>query len=258
VLLALALAFSALAEVPAATPALAATPPALETPPEVQLTAAGDVYVRTPDGSLERIGHAAITTFEAHCDATVCDLVLRAADRRIAVGSRARADGDVIFARPVVRSDGRLGLVEPRRTGAWSAEVTRPPPPPAPEPPAPPVAPAPATPNPVPSASPPGDPLKRGSLPKEAIDAVIKANISQVRYCYNRGLENDSTLAGKVTIKFVIAASGAVSSATVKESTVPDPGVGSCITGRFMRMVFPPPEGEGIVIVSYPFVFAPG
>ena len=31
--------------------------------------------------------------------------------------------------------------------------------------------------------------------------------------------------------------------------------VESCLCGRFLRFVFPEPEGGGIVVVTYPFVF---
>jgi len=36
------------------------------------------------------------------------------------------------------------------------------------------------------------------------------------------------------------------------------PAVEQCINGRFLRFQFPQPKGGGIVIVSYPFLFAPG
>lgn len=90
------------------------------------------------------------------------------------------------------------------------------------------------------------------------IDAVIKRNMNQIRYCYTRELTRQPSLAGKVTVKFVIAKDGTVSSSTTKASTMGSPAVESCMNGRFMRFQFPEPKGGGIVIVSYPFIFAQG
>ncbi len=103
-----------------------------------------------------------------------------------------------------------------------------------------------------------GDPIILGALDKSLIDAVIKRNMNQIRYCYQRELTKNPQLGGKITVKFVIAKDGTVSSATTKSSTMGSPAVESCINGRFMRFQFPEPKGGGIVIVSYPFIFSPG
>jgi pSer/pThr/pTyr-binding forkhead associated (FHA) protein len=103
-----------------------------------------------------------------------------------------------------------------------------------------------------------GDPIILGALDKSLIDAVIKRNMSQIRYCYQRELTKNPSLGGKITVKFVIAKDGTVSSATTKTSTMNNPTVESCINSRFMRFQFPEPKGGGIVIVSYPFIFSPG
>lgn len=103
-----------------------------------------------------------------------------------------------------------------------------------------------------------GDPIILGALDKSLIDAVIKRHMNQIRYCYQRELTKNPNLGGKITIKFVIAKDGSVSKASVKSSTMGNKSVEGCITGRFMRFKFPEPKGGGIVIVSYPFIFAPG
>jgi outer membrane biosynthesis protein TonB len=96
-----------------------------------------------------------------------------------------------------------------------------------------------------------------GALDKSLIDAVIKQNMASIRYCYQRELTKNPSLSGKIAVRFVIAADGSVSSAQTKTSTMGNPAVESCITGRFMRFGFPQPKGGGIVIVSYPFLFSP-
>ena len=102
------------------------------------------------------------------------------------------------------------------------------------------------------------DPIILGALDKSLIDAVIKRNMSQLRYCYQRELTKNPALAGRIQVKFVIAKDGSVSSAVTKSTTMNNPAVESCLNGRFLRFQFPEPKGGGIVIVTYPFVFSPG
>ncbi|NOY27674.1 MAG: AgmX/PglI C-terminal domain-containing protein [Oligoflexia bacterium] len=103
-----------------------------------------------------------------------------------------------------------------------------------------------------------GDPIILGALDKSLIDAVIKRHMNQIRYCYQRELTRSPDLGGKVTVKFVIAKDGSVSKASIKASSMGNATVENCIAGRFRRFQFPEPKGGGIVIVSYPFIFAPG
>ena len=100
-----------------------------------------------------------------------------------------------------------------------------------------------------------GSPIILGALDKSLIDAVLKRNMSQIRYCYQRELTNNPKLTGKIVVKFTIAADGTVSRAGIKSSSMGSKNVENCITGRFKRLKFPQPRG-GIVIVSYPFIFS--
>jgi hypothetical protein len=97
-----------------------------------------------------------------------------------------------------------------------------------------------------------------GALDKSLIDAVIKQNMNQIRYCYQVELKKQPALQGKITVKFVISATGSVSKAEIASSTMDNPTVESCIVSRFLTFQFPEPRGHGIVIVSYPFILTPG
>ena len=97
-----------------------------------------------------------------------------------------------------------------------------------------------------------------GSLDRSQVDAVIKRNLSKFRYCYQRELTKNPNLGGKVTVKFTIAKDGQVSAARTKVSSVSNSAVEGCLNKTMMQLKFPSPKGEGIVIVSYPFLFAPG
>ena len=100
-----------------------------------------------------------------------------------------------------------------------------------------------------------GSPIILGSLDKSIVDAVIKRHLNAIRYCYERELQKNPSLMGKVVVKFVIAKDGSVSTAAIKSSTMNDSVVERCLTGRFLRMQFPAPGSGGIVVVSYPFLF---
>ncbi len=96
-----------------------------------------------------------------------------------------------------------------------------------------------------------------GTLDKELIRQVIQKHIGEIRHCYEGQLKRSPKLAGKVTVKFVVSATGAVASSTVAASTTGDLELDACVARRVHTWVFPQPEGGGIVVVSYPFVFAP-
>jgi len=97
-----------------------------------------------------------------------------------------------------------------------------------------------------------------GSLAKERVDEVIRDNLARIKACYQQGQARDATLKGKVVVKFVIAKTGAVSSAAIKTSTMGDPETEQCLVDVLLGLQFPEPSGGGIVIVSYPFLFEPG
>lgn len=102
-----------------------------------------------------------------------------------------------------------------------------------------------------------GDPVILGALDRALIDGVIKQHMSQIRYCYQRELSKHPDLAGKVVMRFVIARDGTVASAAAKSDGLGHPAVAACLSGQFLRMRFPEPQGGGIVVVSYPFLFSP-
>lgn len=95
-----------------------------------------------------------------------------------------------------------------------------------------------------------------GRLPPEVIQRIVRQNFGRFRLCYERGLLSHPTLAGRVSVRFVIDRSGAVSSAEDAGSTLPDASVVACVVRAFPGLSFPQPEG-GTVTVTYPILFAP-
>lgn len=104
----------------------------------------------------------------------------------------------------------------------------------------------------------PGRAEVRGSLSREIIQRVIRRHRNEVRYCYERSLQQNPTLQGRVVIRFTISATGAVTTATPTDVGAGLEDTASCIARATRRWAFPTPAGGGIVIVTYPFVLTPG
>jgi len=96
-----------------------------------------------------------------------------------------------------------------------------------------------------------------GKLPAEVIQVVVRQNTGRVRLCFEQAAYPSSLLHRRVTVRFVIGPTGAVSSSTVAQSDLFDRGVAECVARAFQSFTFPRPEG-GVVVVSYPVMFPPG
>jgi TonB family protein len=102
----------------------------------------------------------------------------------------------------------------------------------------------------------PGKTIIQGSLSKEEIGRVIRRNLARFKYCYEKQLNANPNLAGKVAVYFTIAPTGEVAQASVRETSMNDENVESCVIKVMRSLKFPKPRGGGIVVVTYPFVFA--
>jgi hypothetical protein len=100
-----------------------------------------------------------------------------------------------------------------------------------------------------------GNPDIRGALDKSIIARIIKKHYSQIRYCYQKELNKDPKLYGKISINFTISGKGTVSKSVVKVSTMKNTAVEQCVATTIKRIIFPQPKGGGIVVVTYPFIF---
>ncbi len=100
-----------------------------------------------------------------------------------------------------------------------------------------------------------GDAVMMGALDRAVIDAYIKRNIAKIRYCYEKELNKDPKLYGKVVINFIISKTGQVSSSKVQRASIQSEPVETCVAEQIRKIRFPAPKGGGIVVVTYPFVF---
>ncbi len=92
-------------------------------------------------------------------------------------------------------------------------------------------------------------------LTKDEVGEVIHRHLSEVRYCYESAMIRTPDVEGKLIINFVIGATGAVKTADVKQSTLPDPRLDDCVLRRLVTWKFPQTKGGVDVAVSYPFIF---
>jgi hypothetical protein len=96
-----------------------------------------------------------------------------------------------------------------------------------------------------------------GRLFPEVIQRIVRQNFGRFRLCYESGLRADPLLQGRVSIRFIIAKDGRVSSTSNAGSDLPSTAVVACVARAFQGLAFPAPDG-GIVTVTYPLVFSPG
>jgi hypothetical protein len=101
-----------------------------------------------------------------------------------------------------------------------------------------------------------GTAVVMGSIDKELIRKVIQDHAAQIRYCYEQQLAVNPRLQGKVSIKWIINAEGAASSAQVDGSatTLEDAKVHECMMSRITSWAFPKPKGGGIAVITYPWI----
>lgn len=93
-----------------------------------------------------------------------------------------------------------------------------------------------------------------GGLDSSLIADVVRRNLGQIRFCYEQGLQLNSSLSGRVNVNWVIDGSGRVKIANVKNTSLNNKTVEDCILRRLRTWKFPIPEGNQEVPVSYPFL----
>jgi hypothetical protein len=94
-----------------------------------------------------------------------------------------------------------------------------------------------------------------GSLSATMIRRYVRFQRNRIRGCYERRLQSNPRLAGRVTLRFVVDHSGAVPAAHVVHSTLGDAEVEACLVDAIGEIQFPRSECRARALVSYPFVF---
>ncbi len=93
-----------------------------------------------------------------------------------------------------------------------------------------------------------------GSLSKQAIRDVIRRHLGEVRACFERRITSDRDR-GRVVLKFLIDPTGRVPRMVLLENGTGMSSLPCCIRDAMSTWRFPEPDGGGIAVVTYPFVF---
>ena len=92
---------------------------------------------------------------------------------------------------------------------------------------------------------------------KNDIRRVVQSKSNAIQYCYERQLQTNPKLKGKIIAQWKVGLQGQVKSTSVASSTMNNKKVESCILRVIKRMRFEKPDG-GICVINYPFVFSGG
>jgi hypothetical protein len=99
---------------------------------------------------------------------------------------------------------------------------------------------------------------ERDPMLKRKIDLVVRKYSDQLRYCYQRRLQQDPEMHGRVVVKFtlrVVDGQGRADPVEIEESGLDNPKTESCLIEVFKEMIFPKPFYGDEVVVRYPFIF---
>lgn len=102
-----------------------------------------------------------------------------------------------------------------------------------------------------------GNVVVTGGLSEEVVRREVRRRMPRVRYCYQKGLMLNPTLAGQITTTFTISKEGKVTSISEKSVDIGDKGVVTCIEKTFQTIAFPT-SSDAATQVVYPIAFAPG
>jgi TonB family protein len=95
-----------------------------------------------------------------------------------------------------------------------------------------------------------------GSINYDAIARVVEQYKGGLIYLYNKELRSNPTLKGTITVEFSIDSNGKVIEARVVASTMNHAPLEKALAARIKMWKFPHLY-EGLIVVTYPFVFFP-
>lgn len=90
------------------------------------------------------------------------------------------------------------------------------------------------------------------------LNEAIRAQRAPLLACYDKALEAQPGLAGKLTTAFTVAEDGTVADARIAASTLRAPTLEACVRDAVAAWRFAPAPGAGPTAVRYPFTFSPG
>jgi hypothetical protein len=101
----------------------------------------------------------------------------------------------------------------------------------------------------------PGAPTVSGPISVEVVRRIIRRHLAELQRCHASARERGVAVGERVTLTFVIGATGVVTEAST--SGLGDAPTEACFAGAMRRWTFPAPLGGGIVRVVYPLTLKP-
>lgn len=95
----------------------------------------------------------------------------------------------------------------------------------------------------------------RCHLNPRLLEHTIREQLPSIRSCYERESRRDPTLAGKVTIAFVVQPDGRVRDAEAIQNSTGSAAVAACVSHGMSRVQFGPEPTRSAVSCVYPFLF---
>jgi outer membrane biosynthesis protein TonB len=95
-----------------------------------------------------------------------------------------------------------------------------------------------------------------GTIDREAIRRVLKANERTIRTCYERQLNRNPDLFGKLVLTWDITEGGRATNVHVGSNELGNQEVANCIMDHLKNWKFPDPPANQTVEVSYPWFFS--
>ncbi|MFN7143160.1 MAG: AgmX/PglI C-terminal domain-containing protein [Myxococcota bacterium] len=93
-----------------------------------------------------------------------------------------------------------------------------------------------------------------GGLPRAVVEAVVRRNAAEVRYCFSRALARDPALGERaLTVRFALGPDGISGVTATPAEDFGTPSVPACVLGRFRAWEWPPAETPGTVTVALRF-----
>lgn len=99
-------------------------------------------------------------------------------------------------------------------------------------------------------------PEVRGALDPSLIRRVVRRHTNETRHCFERALQSQPNLEGRIQAQFIISPDGAVTTANIQSSTLRHQAAEACVLSVVRRMTFPATPHGNISIVTYPWVFS--
>ena len=96
-----------------------------------------------------------------------------------------------------------------------------------------------------------------GSLTREEIEAVVSAHRNEVQFCYQRELQQDAKLAGKLAFKWTIVSGGRVELVKTSDNSTGSKALENCVRDKISRWKFPAPAQGSQAVVDWPWTFKP-